>query len=99
MMGFPEMVDRAELSTSLAIWFGDQSFDEGDLRFIAKSLRAASSGGRTRSPRRPRLPPPPFVATVGDVRFLRRRTGTGPPRGPDRRSRLRSRLEPFGDPC
>ena len=41
LLGFPEIVDKAELDTSLQIWFGRTDFATADLAALALELRAA----------------------------------------------------------
>ena len=42
LLGFPEIVGKAELDTSLQIWFGRTDFDPADLAALAVELRAAT---------------------------------------------------------
>ena len=41
LLGFPEIVDKAELDVSLQIWFGRTDFDPADLAALAVELRGA----------------------------------------------------------
>ncbi len=42
LLGFPEIVDKAELDVSLQIWFGRTDFPTADLAALALELRAAT---------------------------------------------------------
>jgi hypothetical protein len=42
LLGYPELVDKAELDTSLQIWFGRTDFDPGALAALALELREAT---------------------------------------------------------
>ncbi len=42
LLGFPEIVDKAELDVSLQIWFGHTNFHPADLAALSLELRAAT---------------------------------------------------------